>query len=120
MKEKLVQVGIQKSEKVGYFKSKFNLLQGTLNLTPDRLILEAHKTGVGGFGALGFLLKMKVEKKNFGFNLRFEEIITIKQGKQGVQRNILEITDNQDTTYRILVNNYQEWESELKQKMNSL
>jgi len=116
MKEELVKEGILKEEKVGYLKSKMNLMQGTLYLTPNRLVLDAHKTGVGGFGMLGALLKKQVENKSFGFNLEFKDIKQIAQGKHGLQKNVLEITDKHNETYRIMVKNYEEWESELNQK----
>jgi len=117
MKEELEKEGILKEEKIGYLKSKMNLMQGALYLTPNRLVLDAHKTGVGGLGILGFLLKKQVEKKSFGFNLEFKDIKEIAQGKYGLQKNVLEITDKQNDTYRIIVKNYQEWENELNQKL---
>ena len=115
MKDQLQQEGIIKEEKIGYLKSKMNLLQGNLYLTPKRLVLDAHKTGVGGFGLLGAILKKKVEEKSFGFNLELSEIKQVAQGKHGVQKNVLEITDSNDETYRIIVKNYQEWEDQLKE-----
>ncbi|TMU50367.1 hypothetical protein [Flagellimonas algicola] len=117
MNEKLEKEEILKEEKIGFLKSKLNLMQGILYLTPNRLVLDAHKTGVGGFGILGALLKRKVEKKSFGFSLDFKDIKKIAQGKHGVQKNVLEITDNQNKTFRIMVKNYQEWENELNQKL---
>lgn len=117
MKEELVKEGIQKEEKVGYLKSKVNLMNGTLYLTSGRLVLDAHKKGVGGLGILGALLKQKVEKKSFGFNLEIKDIKKVTQGKHGATKNVLEITDKHNETYRIIVKNYQEWENELNQKM---
>ena len=114
MKDQLQEEGIIKEEKIGYLKSKVNLLQGNLYLTPKRIVLDAHKTGVGGFGLLGAILKKKVEEKSFGFNLELGEIKAVAQGKHGVQKNVLEITDSNDETYRIIVKDYQEWESQLK------
>ncbi len=109
--------GILKEEKVGYLKSSLNLMQGTLYETPKRLVLTAHKTGVGGMGILGALLKKKVKKNNDVFNLEFKDIKEIRQGKHGVQKNVLEITDNQNNTYRITVKNYPECENELNKRM---
>jgi hypothetical protein len=114
MKDQLQEEGIIKEEKIGYLKSKVNLLQGNLYLTPKRIVLDAHKTGVGGFGLLGAILKKKVEEKSFGFNLELGEIKHIAQGKHGVQKNVLEITGSNDETYRIIVKDYQEWEDQLK------
>lgn len=104
---------ITKKEQIGYLKSKLNMLQGNLYLTPSRLVLDAHKTGVGGFGLLGATLKHKVEKKGYGFNLELNQIKSISQGKHGVQKNVLEITDSSDNIYRIIVKDYNEWENEL-------
>lgn len=117
MKEQLIEEGILKEEKVGYLKSKLNLMQGTLYLTTNRLVLDAHKAGMGGLGILGALLKKQVEKKVFGFNLEFKDIKEIKQGKHGVQKNVLEVTDSQNETYKIIVKNYHDWENELNQKL---
>ena len=109
MTEELKQEGITKQEDIGYLKSKINMLQGTLYLTPKRLVLDAHKTGVGGFGLLGAILKRKVEEQSFGFNLELKDIKSITQGKHGVQTNVLEITDLDNNQYRILVKDYNEW-----------
>ncbi len=103
-----------KEEKVGYLKSKLNLLQGKLVLTRSRLVLDAHKTTAGG-GILGLILKSRVEKKNYGFDLELKRIKNIEQGKHGLQKNILEVTDDNENTYRILVKDYQEWADMLNQ-----
>ena len=108
---------IIKKEKVGYLQSKLNLMQGTLYLTSTKLILEAHKTGVGGLGILGAILKRKVESKIFGFNLNFKEIKSVSQGKHGAQKNVLEITNDLEERYRIIVKNYTDWENELTGKV---
>ncbi|WP_375562817.1 hypothetical protein ACE193_09910 [Bernardetia sp. OM2101] len=110
---------VLKQEKVGYLKSKISLLQGTLYLTEEKLVLQAHKAGVGGGGILGFFLKKKVEEKNYGFNLEFSKIKSIQQGKQGLQKNILEVTDIADETYRIVVKNYSEWETEITKHLTN-
>ena len=108
---------ILKKESVGYLKSAINLQQGTLFMTSKKLTLEAHKTGVGGFGLLGALLKSKVEKVNTVFDLDYTSIQSVTQGKHGVQKNVLEITDKQNNVQRVIVKNYQEWEDAIKQKM---
>ena len=108
---------ILKKESVGYLKSKLNLQQGTLSMTASKITLEAHKAGTGGFGLLGALLKSKVEKSNNIFELGFKDIQTVAQGKHGVSKNVLEITDKQNVTHRIMVKSYEEWEQALKEKM---
>jgi hypothetical protein len=100
---------ILKKEAVGYLKSSFNLQQGTLLMTDQFIRLEAHKAGVGGLGLLGFLLKSKVEKVNTIFHLHFDAVQSVEQGKHGAQKNILEITDNENIKHRIIVKNYSEW-----------
>lgn len=103
-----------KEEKVGYLKSKVNMLQGVIRLTEDDFQLQANKTGVGGFGLLGSLLKRKVESKNYGFSVPLAEIQDVKQGKHGVNNNVLEVLLKNGELHRILVKNYQEWADALK------
>jgi len=110
---------IIKQERIGYLKSKLNLMQGELILTPHELILKAHKTGVGGFGILGAILKHQVEKKDQGVTIPLNEIKAITQGKHGVQKNILEVTDSKDQQYRIMVKSYTDWEKEIKRLSNN-
>jgi len=114
MKEELTKEGIIKEEKVGQLMSKLNLIPGTLYLTHHRLVLNAHKTGTSGLGILGVIIKKQVENKKFGFNLEFKDIKRIAQSKYGLQKNIMEITDTDNKTYRIFVKNYQVWESEFE------
>lgn len=104
MKEKII-----KEEKIGYLKTKIMLMQGTLQLTDKKLKLEAHKTGVSGFGILSAILKRKVESKTFGFNVSLSEITSITQGKHGGIKNVLAIEINNQEEYRILVKDYSEW-----------
>ncbi len=106
---------ILKEEKIGYLKSKLNLMQGTLYLTPTKLILEANKTGVSGLGLLGNLLKKRVEKKNIIFSLEFNAIKNVRQGKHGLQKNVLILTG--DIDYKVIVKDYEEWQNELKSRV---
>jgi hypothetical protein len=113
-KEKLQSEGILKEEAIGYLKSALNMQQGNLVLTNKRLILDAHKTTVAVGGILGALLKKKVEEDKAIFDLEHSNIQRFVQGKHGVQKNVLEITDKQNNTYRIIVKDYPEWEGALK------
>lgn len=113
-KEKLQSEGILKEEAIGYLKSSLNLQQGNLILTNKRLFMDAHKTTVGGGGILGALLRKKVEEDKAIFDLDYNNIMAIVQGKHGAQKNVLEITDKQNNTYRIIVKDYPEWEGALK------
>ncbi|HYG52698.1 MAG TPA: hypothetical protein VD905_17430 [Flavobacteriales bacterium] len=102
---------ILKEENVGYLKSKMNLLQGKLSITANHLVLTAHKTTVNLFGVIGALLKSRVEKEFQVFKLSLKDIQKIENGKHGMNKGVLEITDNKNQTYRILVKNYADWEN---------
>jgi len=110
-KEELQSEGILKEESVGYLKSALNLQQGKLVLTPKRIVLDAHKTTVNTGGLLGAFLKTKVEQDKTIFNLEHSNIQSVVQGKHGVNKNVLEIKDKQNNTYRIMVKDYPEWEA---------
>lgn len=105
--------GSVKDERVGFLKSKLNLMQAELFLTPNRLMLEAHANGVAGFGLLGALLRKKAEQKDHGFNIPIKEIIKVEEGRHGLQKNILEITVSSGKTYRMMVKDFKEWEMEI-------
>jgi len=116
--QELTNEGIIKEEAIGYLKSSLNLQQGQLTLTNKRLHLEAHKTTVGTGGLLGMFLKKKVEQPKDIFDLEFSHIASIEQGKHGVQKNVLEVTDKLNNKFRIIVKNYPEWESAIKAKLS--
>ncbi len=105
-------------EKVGYLKSALALLNGTLYLTEDSLVLIAHKTTVAS-GLLGRWLKQKVEAKKYGFRLAFSAIASVKRGSQGLQNNVLVITNTNQQEYRIIVKDYDRWEEAIYEKMMS-
>lgn len=100
---------ILKEERVGYLKSKWMLMQGVLQLTETRIKLEAHKTGVSGFGVLGAIMKRKVESKVFGFNVPRTDITAVKQGKHGLNTNVLVLVLIDQVEYRLLVDDYAAW-----------
>lgn len=102
---------MKKEEQIGYLKSALNLMQGTLTLDNDKLILDAHKTGVGGMGLIGSLLKKKVESKSFGFETQLTEIKSVEQGKHGVEKNVLEITLSSGEQYKVIVKDFNDWKS---------
>lgn len=111
MKNSQITEDILKQEKVGYLYSRIHLMQGTLSLTHQRLILEAKKTTIGGFGLLGSLLGAAATRKTYGFNLEFKNIRSVSRGKYGIQ-TVLEITDSQDVLYKIIIkkDSFEEWE----------
>ena len=116
METNQISENVIKKEDVGYLKSALNLQQGTLVMTDKKISLEAHKTAAAGMGLLGSLFKSKIEKPNTIFDLEFSGIHSVAQGKHGAQKNVLEITDKQNNTHRIIVKNYQEWEEAIKSK----
>lgn len=120
--EKLLEAPINylKSEKVSYLKTKLQLLNGELFLTEDRLILVSNKTTIAS-GFIGRWIKKKIESKKHGFDLKLSDITDVNQGKHGVQKNVIEITDKTGNTYRIIVKNYDLWELSINTyKHNSL
>lgn len=117
MNEETANEEVIKEENVLHLKSKINALQGTLYLTPKRLVLESHKTTVGG-GVLGILLKSRVEKKNHGFEFELSDITQLMQGKHGLQKNVLEVSSNKGEKFRVVVKNYQEWEEAINKLKN--
>jgi hypothetical protein len=112
-KEELQTEGIIKEESVGYLKSSLNMLPGNLVLTPRRIVLDAHKASVNIWGLIGMLFKHKAGKDSTIFNLEHSNIQSVVQGKHGVNKNVLEIKDNQNNTYKIIVKDYPDWESAL-------
>ena len=101
--------GIIKKENVGYLKSKIDLMEGVLVITHKHLFLEVHKTGLLSVGFLGKLLHNENRTETI-FNLALNSIRTVARGRIGLLPNILEITDTQNKAYRIVVQNYDEWE----------
>jgi hypothetical protein len=75
--------------------------------------LKAHKTGVGGMGLLGNLLKKKVEEADYGFSASLTDIAKVEKGKHGFN-TVLEITDAQQATYRIMVKDCDAWETAIR------
>ncbi len=106
-KNELQHEGIRKEESVGFLRNSINLIQAELYLTPRRLVLELDESN---FGFLGNLFRFGTK----GFNLFLKDIKSVRQGKNGLQRNILEITDKANRTYRLMVQRYQEWEQAIR------
>lgn len=96
-----------KKEKVGYLKSMLQLLNGELFLTEDHLILISNKTTIAS-GLLGRFIKRKIESKKYGFKLALADVISIEEGKYGVQ-NIMIIKATEDQNYKIIIKNIPNW-----------
>ena len=91
-------------------------LPGSLELKNEYLKLNSHKQTINLVGFLRSFLKKKVEEKNQGFKWNVNEIKTIAKGKHGFQDNVLELTNIHDETYRILVKNFDEWNTAILSK----
>ncbi|MCR9173226.1 MAG: hypothetical protein NXI10_12065 [bacterium] len=104
---------VLKEEKIMFLKSSVNALQGNLQLTSSKLVIEAHKTTVGG-GILGAFLKKKVEEKDHGTTLNLKDISEIRRGKHGVNKNVLEVVDQSENVYRLVVKNYDSWQEAIQ------
>ena len=112
--------GISKQEKVTFFKSKINALEGQIYLTPTRLVVmsvSANKVRLGGLvGAIIELTKKKTYPV-LQLNIELDKIKDLNKGKFGLNRNILEITNQEDEVIKVGVKNYEEWESLLKARL---
>lgn len=102
---------VVKQEYVGYIKSRFQLWNGMLYLTSDRLIMEASPVAESET-ALALFNRSK-EKKEIKFDIARGDIQKIEKGRHGLNRNVLEITDLTGQVWKFIVKNYEEWESEL-------
>ncbi|MCD6068139.1 MAG: hypothetical protein K0S33_2965 [Bacteroidetes bacterium] len=105
---------VLKQEHVGYLKSKLNLMNGILSLTKTQLVLEAYQRSVEDGGLFRALFKKKNDMDTEGFAFDLHTIKT-SRGKHGFNKNVLEVTDANGISWRILVKDYTEWESLLKQ-----
>jgi hypothetical protein len=103
---------ILKEEAVGYLKSRIDLEEATLLMTSTRVMLKVNYRRRPVFSFLRNILGTR-KRKEYIFNLQSLEIQSITRKKYGVLNNILEITDMHKNSFRIIVNNYQEWEDAL-------
>lgn len=117
MENQILESKVIKQETVTFLKSKFAAWVGNLTMTEKTLRLTAHKQSLPGLGLIGAIAKAFVEKEQFIFELPYNDIASLKQGKQGFMKNILEITDKQNNIYRMNVKNYAEWEQAIKERM---
>ncbi|MEI6123381.1 MAG: hypothetical protein WCQ95_07105 [Bacteroidota bacterium] len=110
---------ILKKEIVGYIKSKLSLTQGVLCMTQEKIYLESSLPHRGVFGFFSSLGKHHNERHDIIFDLEYANIFDIKQGQYVVQSNVLEITNRNKNKFRVIVNDYKEWENAIKQKLTS-
>ena len=109
---------IQKEDHVLFLKTKFTGYDATLILTASKLFLESENSGIFKRGIISFLpfLRRRLQKMEMVFNLDLNDIKSISQGKQGFNKNVLEITDKNNNTYRVVVKNFDEWAELVKSK----
>jgi len=111
--------GISKQEKVTFFKSKISALEGQIYLTPSRLVvMSVSGTKVRLGGLVGAIIEL-TKKKSYPvlqLNIELDKIKNLNKGKFGLNKNILEITNQDDEVIKVGVKNYEEWESLLKPK----
>ena len=114
---------IHREDDLLYLPSKLAGYDATLIMTPTHLHLESDDSGVFRRGLIVMLamylpvIKKKLQITKVIFDLPFSEIQSISCGKQGFSSNVLEVTDRNGSTYRIVVKNYAVWETLLKNKI---
>ena len=109
----------KREDDVLYLKSKFAGYDATLLATATGLHLETENSGALRRGIYQFLpfLKDKLQIVEVVVDLRWSDIKSIAQGKQGFSSNVLEISARDGQTYRLIVKSYADWESVIKPKI---
>lgn len=87
----------------GRFKSKLNMQFGAVVLT-DRRLVFANRGGkwLMAFGAIGGLIQGLRKKipENVEVSIPRDQIASAEQGKQGLNKNILEVTTTSGESHR--------------------
>ncbi|GEM_PF-3900798 len=119
MLAELEKEGIAKESKGMFFKSKVNALESKVYLTPSRLVVmsvSANKVRLGG--AIGAILEL-TKKKTYPIpqvNVSLEDIKEMKQGKFGLNKQVVELTTKDEEVFKFSVDNYSSWESAVSAK----
>ncbi|MDX2362675.1 MAG: hypothetical protein QNK23_17835 [Crocinitomicaceae bacterium] len=111
--EDLIQEGLIKEEDGMYIKGKMKALIGKMYITKSRVAF-LHRPMRINQGLLGnwIVKKMGKEPKDeMIFLLNLADIKDLKQGKFGINKNVLDFSDNKGTHHRITVKKYPEWEA---------
>ena len=119
--EDLIQEGIVHEEDAMYIKGKMKALIGKAYLTETRLAF-LHKPMKINQGLLGnwIVKKMgKEPKEQMMFFLNLSDIQGVKQGKFGINKNVLEFSDTAGELYRVTVKKYPKWEELLSGKVKA-
>lgn len=106
---------ILKKESVGYLKSNVQVQKAVLYLTSRRMLLETQEEGRKKLGIIGSWFRRRLGNRDVVFELDFSHIKFLQQGHYGLEKNVMEITDSQSNTYRVIVKNFAEWANLLGQ-----
>lgn len=106
---------ILKKEMVGYLRSNVQVEKATLYLTTKRMLLETQESGKRSLGMIGSWFRRGSSSGEVVFELDFSHIKFLHQGHYGMEKNVMEITDSQSNTYRVIVKNFSEWANLLGQ-----
>jgi len=106
---------VLKKELVGYLKSNVQVQKAVLYLTSRRMLLETQEEGNKSLGLIGSWFRKRLGSRDVVFELDFSHIKFLQQGHYGLEKNVMEITDQQSNTYRVIVKNFSEWANLLGQ-----
>jgi len=115
----LINEGIVKEESVGYLKSRFKLQQGHIRLTPKTFALHVDQFGIGGTGTMGGVMKKRIQEKDNGFHCALSDISQITHGKNGFNKEVLELHLSNGKKHRITVKSVAEWRTAISEQKKS-
>lgn len=121
IEDQMEQEGVLKECKGLLIKSKVNVLDSKIFLTPNRFVVKSvSRNKAALFGLIGAIIVAIKGKKYpvLQLNLELKDIDEAKQGKFGLNKHVLEITTKNSESYRIVVDNYPDWQKALDNKMN--
>jgi len=114
--EDLIQEGLVKEEDGIYIKGKMKGLIGKAYITKTRMAF-LHKPMKINQGLLGNWIVKKMGKEpneELIFLLNLADIKDLKQGKFGINKNVLDFSDESGVHHRVTVKKYPEWEAMMK------
>ena len=109
--ETLKKEGIIKNESALWMKSKLNAQPGRLYLTNNRIV---YVKNANPFAGLLILLLIKSTRNKILYDIELGTIKDISRESFGANKNIMAITHGSDQTVKFSVNNFENWESDIK------
>lgn len=100
----------------GLFKSKLRMQLGRFELTADRIVYYQKSTLWLLFGALGMILSRYTAGKR-ALDVELSRIAATSRGKHGFNKNILDLTLTDGTTYRCSIDRYDEFTAQLQAQL---